>query len=187
MNLLIEIFFTFAKLGAIAYGGGAAMIPVIQAEVVEAKNWVKDDDFRTALAIGNTLPGPIAPQMAFWTGLRVAGFPGAVLALIAVQLPGVTAMFLISSFFWSRMGENVYLSGAARGASVGVVGLLGYVAYDQAFKVFARGVGWRQGLAAHPNWVVLVLVVFALSVWRPTWMVPLSLIGSAVYGAFFLR
>lgn len=189
MPLLLDIFITFVKLGLIAYGGGPAMIPVMQASIVNQKGWVTDEDFRTALAMGNSLPGPIAPQMAFWTGMQVSGVVAGIVAAVAVVAPSLFLMFLLTIFFWNNIDNNTYLKGAAKGAGIGVVGLLAYVAYDQAYKVFVKGAAsnWWEGLRAHPNWVILVAVVFALSLWRPTLMVPVSIIGAAVYGAIFLR
>lgn len=190
MQLMLEIFWSFVKTGSIAYGGGPSMIPILQAEVVEGKSWVTDDDFRAALGVGYALPGPIVTKMSFWVGWRIAGFFGGTVALIAVTLPSLLMMMLLTGVLWGSMGRNLsYLNGATKGASIGVVGLLLYVAYDQAHKVFVKGVApnWLEGLRAHPDWVILVLVVFALAIWRPSIMVPLSVVGAAIYGAIFLR
>lgn len=190
MGILWQLFVTFVKLGTIGYGGGPAMIPIIQSEVVESHGWVTDADFRTGLSAGYMLPGPIAPKMAFWVGLQQYGILGALVATLGVLLPNLFLMFLLSTFFFSSFSQgNKYLEGAAKGASIGVVGLLAYVAYNQAHKVFARGYegGWLTGLTQNPVWVLIVIAVFVLSVWRPTVMVPLSLIGAALFGAFFLR
>lgn len=189
MNILLQLFWSFAKIGAIAYGGGPAMIPVIENEVVNNQGWVTDADFRTALGIGYSLPGPISPQMAFWTGWRVAGFPGGLVAWLALELPSMTMMMILSVFFWRNMDSNSYLAGAAKGASVGVVGLMIYLAVSNSTKVFAplKEQGWASGLLAHPDWVVLVIVVVVLSLWRPNLMVPVCMVGSILYGALFLR
>lgn len=190
MGILWELFTTFLKLGTIAYGGGPAMIPVIQSETVEGHEWLSDDEFRTGLAIGYGLPGPIAPKMAFFVGFQTYGVIGGLVAMFGVLLPNVFAMFLLTTLFFGSFSEgNKYLDGAAKGASIGVVGLLAYVAYNQAHKIFARNFdnGWLGGLAAHPDWVILVIVIFVAAVWRPTLMIPLGLVGAAIYGALFLR
>ena len=92
--VILEIFLSFAKLGTIAYGGGPAMLPLIQAEVVDGKGWVTADEFGTAIGAGFALPGPIAPKMAFWVGFQAGGLPGAIMAVIGVLLPNLAAMFL---------------------------------------------------------------------------------------------
>ncbi|MFP4321531.1 MAG: chromate transporter [Anaerolineales bacterium] len=189
MALLWELFTTFMKLGTIAYGGGPSMIPIIEADVVSGKGWVTDADFRTALATGYGLPGPLATKMAFWVGLQVAGWAGALVATAGVVIPSILMMAVAVTVLWENMGNNSVLRGAAKGASIGVVGLLAYVVYDQAFKVFARdhGGSWLAGFRAHPDWIALVIVVFGLALWRPALMVPLSIIGAAIYGAIALR
>lgn len=188
MRLLWDLFFSFFKIGLIAYGGGPAMVPVIETEVVGRRGWIEPADFRTAISLAYTLPGPITPQLAFWTGWRVAGLPGGIVAWIAMELPSISAMYIIGRFFWSSMGSNPYLRGAAQGAGIGVVGLLFYLAYQQAYGVFAKeSGGWWLGLTQHWDWVLICLAVFAAALLRPTLMVPLSLILCMLYGAFFLR
>ena len=186
---LFEIFISFAKLGIIAYGGGPAMLPLIQAEVVDGKGWVSADDFRAAIGAGYALPGPIATKMAFWVGFQAAGPIGGLVALIALLLPNTFAMMLLARLFFQDLRENVYVSGAVTGAGIGVIGLLGYITYDQAYKAFVRGdnATWLQGLRAHPDWVVIAILAFALAIWRPNLMVPLVVIASGIYGAFFIR
>jgi chromate transporter len=187
--VLLEIFLSFAKLGAIAYGGGPAMLPLIQAEVVEGRGWVSADDFRSAIGAGFALPGPIAPKMAFWVGLQAGGLPGGILAVIGVLLPNLTAMFLLTRFFFHDMRDNPIISGAVKGAGIGVIGLLAYITYNQAMKAFVSGENttWLNGLRAHPDWIIIALLAFALAMWRPTLMVPLIVLMSGVYGAFFIR
>ena len=85
--ILLQIFLSFAKLGAIAYGGGPAMLPLIQAEVVDGRGWVSADEFRQAIGAGFALPGPIAPKMAFWVGIQAGGLTGAFWLLLACCCP----------------------------------------------------------------------------------------------------
>lgn len=188
MRVLLELFMSFFKIGLVAYGGGPAMVPVIETEVVTRRGWIDPTDFRTAISLAYTLPGPITPQLAFWTGWRVAGLPGGIVAWVAMELPSISAMYLIGRFFWGAMDSNVYLRGAAQGAGIGVVGLLWYLAYQQARGVFvgASG-GWSEGIRNHADWLVIVMVVFLAALWRPTLMVPISLIACMVYGALFLH
>ncbi|NJL92296.1 MAG: chromate transporter [Anaerolineae bacterium] len=184
---LWELFRLMFKVGLYAYGGGPAMLPVMQAEVVEGQGWVSDADFRTAMAMSYSLPGPVAPQLALWVGWRVAGWPGAVLASFAVVLPGLLLMSVFMTFFWSS-AQTAWLKGAAKGAGIAVIGLLAYVTYDQAFKLFARGTGgWVAGVTQHLDWVIIAVLSFALVLWRPTLMMPLTIAAAALYGALFIR
>lgn len=187
MSELWEIFVVFFKIGLYAYGGGPAMIPVMQAEVVGTRHWTTDNDFLTALAIGNSIPGPIAPKLALWMGSRLAGVPGAMVASIAVVLPGLILMSVFTSIFWSN-ADSPYLKGAAKGAGVAVIGLLAYVTYDQAAKLFLRDSGtWVKALENHIDWVIIVALAFGFVVWRPNLMMPIVIIAAALYGAFFMR
>lgn len=187
MEKLLEIFVVFFKIGLYAYGGGPAMIPVMQGEVVTNKGWVSDPDFRTALAIGNSIPGPIAPELAMWVGMRIAGVPGAAVAATAVVLPGIVLMGIFTTIFWSN-ADSPYLKGAAKGAGVAVIGLLAYVTYDQAAKLFLQDSGtWFKAVVNHYDWIIIVTLAFGFVVWRPNLMMPIVIIAAALYGAFFMR
>ena len=96
MKTLLDIFVTFFKIGAFTFGGGYAMIPLIQHETVEEKNWVKDEDILDIVAIAESTPGPIAINVATFVGYRVAGFMGAFFATIGVVLPSLLIITVIS-------------------------------------------------------------------------------------------
>lgn len=185
---IIDLFKVFFKIGLYAFGGGPAMIPIMQGEVVEGKAWVSDSDFRTALAIGQSLPGPIAPELAMWVGMRVAGVPGAIAAAVAVVLPGMVLMGFFTAIFWSNADSRI-LKGASKGAGVAVIGLLAYVTYDQAYKLFTKDTGgnWLKAFTAHPDWIVIIALAFGFVLWRPNLMMPIVVVSALVYGAIFMR
>jgi chromate transporter len=126
--------------------------------------------------------------MSFWVGWQVAGLAGGIVATFALILPSILLMTIFIRFFWSN-ADNPYLKGAASGAGIAVIGLLAYVTYDQAFKIFTKNTegNWLKGLSAHLDWVAIVVIAFARVVWRPSQMMPLVIAGAAIYGAFFLR
>ena len=96
MKTLLQIFFTFFKIGAFTFGGGYAMIPLIQRETVEEKKWVTDEDILDIVAIAESTPGPIAINAATFVGYRVAGFMGAFFATLGVVLPSMLLITVIS-------------------------------------------------------------------------------------------
>ena len=96
MKILLEIFLTFTKIGAFTFGGGYAMIPLIQHETVGKKKWVTDEDILDIVAIAESTPGPIAINAATFVGHRVAGFKGACAATLGVILPSFVIIALIS-------------------------------------------------------------------------------------------
>lgn len=95
-NLLSELFLTFAKIGAFTFGGGYAMIPLIQREVVDHKHWISNEDILDVVAIAESTPGPIAINSATFIGQKIAGTKGAVAATIGVVLPSFLIMIAIS-------------------------------------------------------------------------------------------
>ena len=93
---LWQLFSTFFRIGAFTFGGGYAMIPLIQREAVEKHRWVTDDDVLEIIAIAESTPGPIAINSATFVGYRVAGVLGSACATLGVVLPSFIIIFLIS-------------------------------------------------------------------------------------------
>lgn len=96
--MLFTLFITFFKIGLFTIGGGYAMISVVQDECVERKKWLDNEEFLNLLAIAESTPGPIAVNMATYTGFIKAKFAGAVFATIGVVLPSIIVISLISTF-----------------------------------------------------------------------------------------
>jgi len=92
----LELFLTFFKIGAFTFGGGYAMIPLIQRETVENKKWITDDDILEIIAIAESTPGPIAINAATFVGYRTCGFWGAFCATFGVVLPSFVIITIIS-------------------------------------------------------------------------------------------
>jgi len=93
---LLDIFLAFFRSSILSYGGGPASIPLMRAEVVDNYKWFSDNQFGDALALGNTLPGPIAPKMAAYVGYNVCGVSGAVVGVIATVVPTAVAIILLA-------------------------------------------------------------------------------------------
>ena len=83
----IQLFLTFIKIGAFTFGGGYAMLPLIQKEIVEKKHWITDNDILEIVAISESTPGPIAINAATFVGFRICGFWGALFATLGVVIP----------------------------------------------------------------------------------------------------
>lgn len=98
-KLLWTIFATFFKIGLFTFGGGYAMIALLEREFVGKKQWIKNDEFLDMLAIAESTPGPIAINMATYIGYSQAGFLGSFFATLAVCLPSFIIIFAISLFF----------------------------------------------------------------------------------------
>ncbi len=113
----------FLKIGAFTFGGGYAMIPLIQREVVENEKWITDDDILEIVAIAESTPGPIAINSATFVGYRVAGFWGAFCATVGVVLPSFCIILLISAIL-NQFRDNKVVQYAFNGIRVGVLALI---------------------------------------------------------------
>ncbi len=119
----LQLFWTFFKIGAFTFGGGYAMIPLIQKEVVENKKWITDDDILEIIAIAESTPGPIAINSATFVGYRVCGFLGSFFSTLGVVLPSFV-IILIISFVLNEFQNLKVVQYAFQGIRAGVLALL---------------------------------------------------------------
>ena len=123
MSKNFDLFFTFMKIGAFTFGGGYAMIPLVQREVCDNKKWLKEDDVLEIVAIAESTPGPVAINAATFVGSRVAGTFGAVCATLGVVLPSFLIISLIS-FVLKGFQESKAVQYAFAGIRAGVLALI---------------------------------------------------------------
>lgn len=98
MNILTDLFLSFAKIGAFTFGGGYAMLSLIEDHCVEKRRWITHDEMMNVTVIAESTPGPISINCATYVGYKQAGIPGAVLATLGVVLPSFIIIFIISNF-----------------------------------------------------------------------------------------
>ena len=120
---LWQVFLSFFKIGAFTFGGGYAMIPLIQNEAVEQRHWVTDDDILEVVAIAESTPGPIAINSATFVGYKAAGVLGSVCATLGVVLPSFV-IILVLSFVLRQFQELEAVRYAFFGIRAGVLALL---------------------------------------------------------------
>ena len=120
---LPELFISFLKIGAFTFGGGYAMIPIIQKEIVEKKKWISDEDILEIIAIAESTPGPIAINAATFVGYKVSGFWGASLATLGVVLPSFIIILAICSIL-NIVGNLKAVKYAFWGIRAGVLALI---------------------------------------------------------------
>lgn len=119
----LSLFVTFFKIGAFTFGGGYAMIPLIQKEVVDNKKWMDDSDVLDIIAIAESTPGPIAINSATFVGYKVAGVVGSALATLGVVLPSFVIISLISVVL-REFSSLKAVQFAFRGIRAGVLALI---------------------------------------------------------------
>lgn len=123
MNLLSELFWSFFKIGLFTFGGGYAMIPLIQREVIDTKGWIARDEFIDLLTLAQSAPGPIALNTSVFVGYKIRGYAGAVAAILGVVVPSFAIILLIAVFF-SGVRDNLFVDAAFKGMRPAVVALI---------------------------------------------------------------
>lgn len=119
MHILLDLFLTFAKIGLFTFGGGYAMISVIEDNCVERKKWITHDDMMNMTVIAESTPGPIAINCATFTGYKKAGVAGAFVATLGMAIPSFVIIYLISMFMDNFL-ELTIVANAFKGIKVGV-------------------------------------------------------------------
>ncbi len=98
MNLYLDLFLTFAKVGVCTFGGGYAMLPILQREVVEKKGWATEEDLTDYFAIGQCTPGIIAVNTGTFIGQKHKGIPGGIIASLGVVFPSIVIIMILAAF-----------------------------------------------------------------------------------------
>lgn len=165
----LSLFITFFKIGAFTFGGGYAMIPLIQKEIAENKKWVTDDDILEIIAIAESTPGPIAINSATFVGYKVCGFWGSFFATLGVVLPSFVVILIIS-FVLEGFGDYPVVKYAFNGIRAGVLALLFKALYTMYKKC--------------PNGIVSYIVMAFSFLLTAFFDMPVLyvLIGCAVFG-----
>lgn len=123
MKKYLEIFFTFFKIGAFTLGGGYAMIPLIEKEVVNNKNWIDQEEFLDMLTLAQSSPGPIAVNVAVYVGYKVGKIKGCISTVLGSIMPSFLIILAIASIF-TNFQNNLYVQKAFKGIRPAVVSLI---------------------------------------------------------------
>jgi len=185
MSLYWQIFWLFTRVALFSWGGGPASLALMQRETVNA-GWITQPEFADAVALGNAIPGPIAPQVSAYVGYKLGGTPGAVAAALGTVAPTTILMlFLVAFFFGIKDSPSVKAMLAA--VRPVVIGLLLWTAYDMAATVFgARDGGWGRSLLVGWDKALIVLASFGLLTF--TRINPVFIIlAAALLGLFVYR
>ncbi len=133
MKLLLDLFLTFSKIGLFTFGGGYAMIPLIENICVTKKEWITHEEMMDITVIAESTPGPIAINCATYVGSKKKGFWGAAAATLGVALPSFLIILLIS-FFFDRFLEIKWVASAFKGIKIAV----GILILDAAIKMIVK-------------------------------------------------
>ena len=133
MNILLDLFLTFAKIGLFTFGGGYAMISLIENSCVEKKRWISHDEMMDITVIAESTPGPIAINCATYVGYKRKGLAGAAVATVGIVLPSFCIIFLVSAFLDNFL-EIAWVAHAFMGIKLAV----GILILDAAIKMIGK-------------------------------------------------
>ena len=178
MPILLDLFLTFAKIGAFTFGGGYAMLSVISDNCVEKKKWISADDMMNITVIAETTPGPISVNCATFTGYRQKGVLGAAVATAGLVLPSFIVIFLISLFLDQFMAYPI-VANAFFGVKIGV----GFLVLDAALGMMKKlpKTAMTQTLLWVSCGVMLLSDIFALNFSTIALMIICATISIALY------
>lgn len=123
MNIIFSLFISMVKIGCVAFGGGYAIIALLESEFVSKREWVDHDEFMDVVAIAESTPGPIAINVATYIGYKLKGFAGSVVATVGMCLPSFVIMYLVSLFYKQFMQIEL-VAAAFKGVQICVVYLI---------------------------------------------------------------
>lgn len=173
MRKLLDLFVTFLKVGTFTIGGGYAMIPLIEKEVVDRKKWISRDDFLDMFALAQSSPGPIAVNVSVFVGYKVAGIPGSITAVLGAILTAFLILLFVAMYFIG-IKDNAIVENIFKGIRPAVTALI-------AAPVI------RMGKNAKINrktiFIPLAAVVFvAFLNFSPIYVIIVSAAGGIVWG-----
>lgn len=178
MNYYIESFSIFFKIGAFTIGGGYAMVPLIENEIVTKRNWISQDDFIDLLAISQSAPGILAVNIAIFIGYRLRGIRGSLVSAFGTILPSFLIILTIALFF-SNYKNNEMVEHIFKGIRPAVVALIAAPTFTMA-------------KSAHINrYTIWIPVLSALLIWllgfSPIWIIASAGIGGYIWGRWKAR
>ncbi len=168
----LDLFWTFFKIGLFTFGGGAAMLPLLRAEVVEKRQWASDEELLDYYSIGQCTPGIIAINTATFIGYKMRGYWGAVLTTFGVVMPSVIVITLIAALLQNYM-QHPAVAAAFAGIRIVVVALI----LEAVVELWKKGIRNRFGAAVF----VVSLVLLAGFGLGPVWVVLLAAVGGVIY------
>ncbi|MDL2265389.1 chromate transporter [Parabacteroides sp. OttesenSCG-928-G07] len=172
-----RLFFTFARIGMFTIGGGYAMVPLIERDVVN-KGWLSKEEFLDIFAIAQSMPGVFAVNIAIFVGYKLKGIPGSILCALGTILPSFLIILLIALFF-TQIQENVWVEKIFKALRPAVVALIAVpcITTAKALKLSYK--------------TLLIPIAAALLIWKggvsPIWIILLAIAGGLIYGLYLKK
>lgn len=173
MDIYFNLFISFFKIGSFTIGGGYAMIPLVQTEIVEKHRWMSKEDFLDILAISQTIPGVFAVNIAIFIGYKLKGLGGSVTACLGTVLPSFLIILGIAIFF-QQFQDNPVVIRIFKGIRPAVVALIAVPTFQMA-----RSVGINKKTVIIP--IISALLIWLLGI-SPIYIIILAGAGGYIYG-----
>ncbi len=187
LRLYGEMFWTFLKIGAFTLGGGYAMIPLIQGEVVDKRHWIDEEEFLNMLALAQSAPGVMAANAAIFIGYKMRGWKGIVATLLGSILPSFVIILLIATVF-TRYRELPAVEAIFKGIRPAVVALIAAPLYKMAKKAGLMKRTKDEGRKTKDkgillSWLLLLVpIAVAILIWlcdiSPIWIILLTILSA---------
>ncbi len=168
-----QMFITFVRIGSFTIGGGYAMIPLIQREVVQVRKWIKPKEFIDMLALAQSAPGVISINTAIFIGYKLKGIRGSIVTAVGCALPSFVIILLIAMVF-TNFKDNPVVERIFKGIRPAVVALVAAPLYNMAKSA---GVNWKTLFIP----VIAALLIWGLNI-SPVWIVTAAIVGGITYG-----
>ena len=173
MNIFLDFFLTFFKIGSFTIGGGYAMIPLIEKEVVNDKKWVDKEEFLDILTVAQSTPGILAVNMAVFIGYKLKGMKGCIVTALGTILPSFFIILLIAAYFVD-FKENPVVERIFKGIRPTVAALIVIPVFNTAKSAGINGK------------TIIISIVSALLIWllgiSPVYIVSVAVLGGIIYG-----
>lgn len=169
---LLLLFWSFFKIGLFTFGGGYAMIAIIERDLVEKKKWITHEEFLDVIAIAESTPGPLAINSATYIGYKIAGVFGSAFATLGVVLPSFVIIFVISLFF-DKFMSFTYVQYAFRGIQACV-----------AFLILSAGIKMLKHVKKTPLSIILICLTVGCLVAFSLFAIKFSSVFYILIGAF---
>lgn len=178
MNIYVELFAIFCKIGAFTIGGGYAMIPLIENEIVTKRKWITPEDFIDLLAISQSAPGVLAVNISIFIGYKLKGIRGSITTTLGAVLPSFVIIITIAMFF-HNFKDNTVIERIFKGIRPAVVALIAAPTFNMAKS------------AKINKYTIWIPVVSALLIWllefSPIWIIILAGSGGYLYRLLFKK
>lgn len=173
MGIYKEMFISFSKIGGFTLGGGYAMVPLMEKEVVDNKQWLDKEEFMDILVVAQSTPGLFAIDMASHIGYKLRGIKGGIVGALSVAAPSIVIILFIAMFFHA-FNDNIYIEKIFRGIRPAVVALIAAPCFSMArtAKINRRNI-WIPVVSA------LLISAFGVS---PIYIILAAGLGGYIYG-----